>query len=177
MWTCFPRPHPREHAYFPLIPSFRAHSTYTQIRFMYNHNLLQLAGRPAWLIFEGGRHVSPLPPFPHAFLTIISSRTYIDTILSTLPQECLHLETPVRALRSAHGGGVELTTASGRTEHFDHAVLAVHTDTALRILEAGGGATPDERDILGRVTWKKNESVLHSDAKVGLCSPLWPEPR
>ncbi|OJT09895.1 hypothetical protein TRAPUB_13638 [Trametes pubescens] len=130
----------------------------TLIQFMYNHHLLQITGKPSWLTLRGG------------------SRTYVQKILSKLPASQLHLSTPIRAAKSipisingAVSGQphqVELTTASGETQTFDHVILACHTDTTVCILEAGGGTTPEEARILGAFGWNKNEAVLHCDERL-----------
>lgn len=66
------------------------------------------------------------------------------------------------------GSPVVLTTADGKTETFDHVILACHSDTALGILRAGdSGATQDEERLLGAFKWNRNEAVLHSDTRVG----------
>lgn len=104
------------------------------------------------------------------------SRTYVKKILSKLPASQLHLSTPIRAAKSIpisiNGAGsgqthqVELTTASGETQTFDHVILACHTDTTVGILEVGGGTTPEEARILGAFGWNRNEAVLHCDERV-----------
>lgn len=93
------------------------------------------------------------------------SKKYIDSILSKLPAEQLHLSTSVQAVSSGEGKAT-LVTATGQHETFDHIIIACHTDEALRILDAGGGATPEEREILGVYRWSKNDVWLHSDVRV-----------
>ena len=65
-----------------------------------------------------------------------------------------------------------LETATGERETFDHIIFACHSDDTLRILDAGGGATPEERETLGAFCWSRNEVWLHSDESVGVDSPL-----
>ena len=65
-----------------------------------------------------------------------------------------------------------LVTAAGTHEEFDHIIFACHTDDALRILDAGSGATPEERDILGAFRWAKNDVWLHSDESVSVILPF-----
>jgi predicted NAD/FAD-binding protein len=118
-----------------------------QIQFLNNHHLLQITGKPSWLTLEGG------------------SRVYVNQILSKLPAAQLHLSSPVKAVSTA--SKVQLTLSSGVKESYDHVIFACHSDTALSILQAGeGGATQDEKDILGMFQWNQNEAVLHSDDKV-----------
>jgi predicted NAD/FAD-binding protein len=59
-------------------------------------------------------------------------------------------------------GGVRVDSNAG-DEHFDHAVLACHSDQALTLLK---DARETERDILGAITWQANDTVLHTDASV-----------
>jgi predicted NAD/FAD-binding protein len=48
-----------------------------------------------------------------------------------------------------------LETAVGKRETFDHIIFACHSDDALRILDAGSGATPGEREVLSSFRWSK----------------------
>ncbi|KAH9980028.1 hypothetical protein BGW80DRAFT_1272690 [Lactifluus volemus] len=116
----------------------------TLIRFLYNHHLLQITGKPSWLTIKGG------------------SKKYVNSILAKLPAEQLHLSTPVQAVSST-GGGLILETTAGARHKFDHVIFACHSDDALRILEAGSAATPEEREALSAFRWNRNEVWLHSD--------------
>ena len=98
------------------------------------------------------------------------SKKYVDSILSRLPAKQLHLSTPVQAVSSGKTNAT-LVTATGKRETFDHIIFACHTDDALRILDAGSGATPEERDILGEFRWSKHDVWLHSDESVGVIFP------
>ena len=93
------------------------------------------------------------------------SKKYVESILSQLPSAQLHLSTPVHAVLSGEGN-VILETATGKRETFDHIIFACHSDDALRILDAGSGATPAEREVLGAFRWSRNEVWLHSDEDV-----------
>jgi predicted NAD/FAD-binding protein len=84
-----------------------------------------------------------------------------------LPAKQLHLSTPVHAVSSGDGKSI-LVTATGQRETFDHIIFACHADDALRILDAGSGATPEEREILGAFRWNRNDVWLHSDENVGV---------
>lgn len=115
-------------------------------RFLFNHNLLHTGGdTPDWLTFSR------------------SSNTYIKEALAHLPSNQLHLATSVQAVRTLDSGRVQLTTSSGAIEEFDHIVIATHSDATLRMLEAGGRVTSEERAILGSVKWNTNRVVLHYD--------------
>src|SRR5260221_4910096 len=109
------------------------------------------------------------PPHSYSFFSPFRSKKYVDSILAKLPAEQLHLSTPVQAASSGEGKAT-LVTATGKREPFDHIIFACHTDDALRILDAGGGATPEEREILGVYRWSKNDVWLHSDVSVSVDS-------
>ncbi|ELU37906.1 amine oxidase [Rhizoctonia solani AG-1 IA] len=117
----------------------------TLIRFMHNHHLLQIIGKPKWLTIPGGSH------------------KYVNRILDKLPKPQLHLSTPVQSISTSPGSSkVQIKLPSG-TEEFDHVILATHSDTSLRILRQGTGVTADEEKILESFLWSKNRAVLHSD--------------
>ncbi|KAF8968900.1 amine oxidase [Flammula alnicola] len=124
----------------------------TLIQFMYNHNLLQITGKPSWLTIYGGSH------------------KYVSKILSKLPQENLHLSTGIKSVKSlAPEDGrkpqVLLTTEHGDEIKYDHVILACHSDTTLEILRAGG-IKDEEKRILSEFDWSRNEVVLHSDERL-----------
>ena len=112
------------------------------IRFMRNHRMLQVHGRPQWRTVTGG-----------------SSR-YIDLMRKNWKvQE--RLETPVlRILRT--DDDVRLVTDDGE-ERFDHVVLACHSNQALALL---GDASETETSILGAIPYQDNDVVLHTDARL-----------
>lgn len=112
------------------------------VRFMRNHNMLQVNGRPQWRTVTGG-----------------SSR-YIDMMRRTWKVE-ERLETPVlRILRTDED--VRLVTDDGE-ERFDQVVLACHSDQALAML---GDASEMETSILGAIPYQNNDAVLHTDARL-----------
>ncbi|KAJ7364847.1 FAD/NAD(P)-binding domain-containing protein [Mycena albidolilacea] len=118
----------------------------TLIQFLSNHHLLQITGKPSWLTLEGG------------------SRVYVNKILSKLPASQLHLSTPVKSVSTTVGTStVQLTTAGGATETYDHVIFACHSDTVLSILQSGEGMTAEEHETLSMFQWNHNEAVLHSD--------------
>jgi hypothetical protein len=110
------------------------------VRFMANHNMLQLTGRPAWRVVCGG------------------SASYVRALRARWRvQE--RLACPVLSVRrDPHG--VTVTSAAG-TERFEQLVLACHSDQALGLL---ADATDAERAVLGAIGYQKNEVVLHTDA-------------
>ena len=120
----------------------------TLIRFMHNHHLLQIAGKPKWLTIPGGSH------------------KYVKRIVSSLPPSNLHLSTPVQAISTTPGSSkVTIQLASG-SEQFDHVILATHSDTSLNMLRRGEGLTKSEEAILGSFGWSKNRAVLHTDVEL-----------
>lgn len=111
-------------------------------RFMANHGMLQVEGRPQWLTVRGG------------------SRAYVDALLAQLKAR-VHLRTPVAGIER-HEERVELVLSGGMRRAFDHVVLASHADQSLALLER---PTPDERAVLGALRYQANEAVLHTDAR------------
>ncbi|KAG8712837.1 hypothetical protein FRC08_014025 [Ceratobasidium sp. 394] len=117
----------------------------TLIRFMYNHHLLQITGKPKWLTIPGGSH------------------RYVNRVLSKLPANQLHLATPVQAISTSPNSSKVTIQLPGGIEEFDHVILATHSDTSLEILRRGSGVTSEEEAILGSFQWNKNRTVLHAD--------------
>ena len=103
----------------------------------------------------------------------------MDTILSALPPNALRLSSPVHSVRTLDSGKVLLTTVNGKSEEYDHVIMACHADASLAILRAGGGVTAEEERILGGFQWNKNVAVIHSDTKVAFWGeelpPQWPD--
>jgi predicted NAD/FAD-binding protein len=98
----------------------------------------------------------------------VGSKTYVETILSALPPNALRLSSPVQSVQTLESGKVLLTTANGRSEVYDHIIMACHADASLAILRAGGGVTREEESILGGFQWNKNVAVIHSDPKASV---------
>ena len=112
------------------------------VRFMDNHRMLQVDGRPEWRVVGGG------------------SSSYIERITATWSAQA-RLRTPVlRVHRERERVAIE--THAG-TEHFDQVVLACHSDQALALLADPSAA---EQDILGAITYQPNDTVLHTDARM-----------
>lgn len=112
------------------------------VRFMENHHMLQLSGRPTWEVLRGG------------------SRSYVEAMQAKWRVD-VRLRTPVRRIvRDAQG--VTLYSSDG-DERFDHTVLACHSDQALALLADPSAA---ERHILGTITYQSNDTVLHTDASL-----------
>ena len=111
-------------------------------RFMHNHGLLELAGRPQWRTIAGG------------------SGTYVDALVAPF-RDRIRLSSPVQKIVSrGETHTVEVLTECG-PESFDRVVVASHSDQALRLL---GDATPAEREVLGAIGYQRNTATLHTDA-------------
>jgi len=112
------------------------------VRFMANHHMLQLAGRPPWRVVDGG------------------SRRYVDALRARWDVQ-VRLRAPVRGIaRDERGVTLRL---DGGIERFDQVVLACHSDQALALLDDASDA---ERDLLGAIAYQPNETVLHTDARL-----------
>lgn len=114
----------------------------TLARFLANHGLLSVGDQPQWRTVVGG-----------------SSR-YVEALTAPFADR-IRLHSPVdKVVR--HADGVEVHTADGQLEEYDHVVLATHSDQALEVL---ADATPDERDILGAIGYQPNTVTLHTDSR------------
>ena len=112
----------------------------TFLRFMDNHGLLHITGKPDWLSVKGG------------------SRTYVRKALDTLSGE-VHAAEPVERVRRV-ATGVEVHTAR-RTARYDAVIMATHAPDSLRLL--GEDALPEEASVLGAVTYQPSQVTLHTD--------------
>ncbi|KAK0706710.1 FAD/NAD(P)-binding domain-containing protein [Lasiosphaeria miniovina] len=116
----------------------------TLIRFLWNHHLLStVAARPPWLTISEG------------------SKAYIDVVMKGFPPNHLFLNTRVRSVTNEDDGRVRLHLDGGRSEVFDHVILATHGDQAYSIIRES--ATDEERDIMSSFHTSENSAVLHSD--------------
>jgi uncharacterized protein len=113
------------------------------VRFLHNHGMLAVNGRPVWRTVRGG------------------SRQYVERLVAPFRRR-LRLGTPVERLRRLPGG-VVIKPRGHEAEHFDAAFLACHSDQALALL-----ADPDaaEREVLAAIPYQRNEAVLHTDARL-----------
>ena len=111
------------------------------LRFFANHGLLTLRDRPAWRTVAGG------------------SRRYVDALLAAFPGE-VRLGVDLGGLRRTETG-VELAI-DGERARFDRVALAVHSDQALAL---HAEPTAAERQVLGAIGYRANETVLHDDPR------------
>jgi uncharacterized protein len=112
------------------------------VQFMANHQMLQVNDRPQWRVVQGG------------------SSNYVQALRA---RWSVHerLNCAVRAIRR-HAASAAVESAAG-VEHFDHVVLACHSDQALALLT---DADEREQAILGAMPYQPNDTVLHTDASV-----------
>jgi hypothetical protein len=110
------------------------------VRFLANHHMLQLTGRPMWQVIRGG------------------SRRYVDALRARW-KVAVRLATPVVAVRRA-ATGVDVQVR-GQCERYDQVVLACHSDQALALL---ADASDTEQDVLGAIAYQSNDAMLHTDA-------------
>ena len=113
------------------------------IEFYRNHGLLSLRDRPTWRVIDGG------------------SQTYVRRMLETLGPR-VRCNAPVRSI-ARRASSVEVRVAGHAPQTFDHAVLACHSDQALRMLT---DASPVEQDVLSAFPYGRNEAVLHTDQRL-----------
>jgi predicted NAD/FAD-binding protein len=133
MAACIWSCRPEQMLAFPLL---------TFVRFCANHGLLQVNDRPQWRTVKGG------------------SRVYVEKMLAGIPRH--RIACPVHSVTRNEAGGarsVRLASEFG-IEHFDHVVLACHSDQALALL---GDARSDERSVLSAIGYQPNKAVLHTD--------------
>jgi predicted NAD/FAD-binding protein len=102
-----------------------------------------MSSRPQWLTLKDG------------------AQSYIDAIMKGFPPNHLFLNTPVRHVTNDEDGRARLHFENGKSEAFDHVVLATHGDEAYSIIKPS--ATDQERAILSQFHTSQNEAVLHSD--------------
>ena len=117
----------------------------TLLRFFHNHGFLGLHTQHPWLTVDGG------------------AKQYVDKLLTPLrTQNRVRLNAKVTAVRRT-ADAVSVTTADGRTEHFDYVILAAHADQSLALL-ADADAT--EHRLLGAFRYQPNLAIVHTDDSV-----------
>jgi len=112
------------------------------IAFFRNHRLLQY-DRPVWRTVKGG------------------SRRYVEKLTSAFRDQ-LRLGCAVTGIeRNPHG--VVVHDSHGRSDSYDHVVIAAHSDQALAMLS---DADERERAILGAIGYAPNTVYLHRDTRL-----------
>jgi predicted NAD/FAD-binding protein len=112
----------------------------TFVRFFKNHGFLNIINPFQWLVIKDG------------------SRSYVEKLIATYSDK-VRLSCPVKKM-ARKDDCVELNLPSGKTERFDHVVLATHSDQALTLLS---DASQAEREILSAIPYQENLAVLHTD--------------
>jgi uncharacterized protein len=123
-----------------LMPGFPARFF---VRFLHNHGMLAVDGRPLWRVVRGG------------------SMRYVER-LTTAWRARIRTGCAVERIRRLRDG-VWVHARSRSAERFDHVFLACHADQALRILD---DPSREEREILGALPYQRNQAVLHTDTSL-----------
>jgi len=113
------------------------------VRFLHNHGMLTVNGRPVWRTVRGG------------------AARYVERLTAPF-RERIRLDTPVEWMRRLPGGVIVKARALEATR-YDAAFLACHSDQALALLADPSGA---EREVLGAIPYQRNEAVLHTDTRL-----------
>ncbi len=113
------------------------------VRFLHNHGMLTVDDRPVWRTVVGG------------------SARYVERLTAPFADR-IRLATPVESVRRLPGG-VLVKPRGHEAQRFDAVFIACHSDEALALL-----ADPDaaEREVLGAIPYRRNEAVLHTDARL-----------
>jgi uncharacterized protein len=110
--------------------------------FLDHHGMLSVFGSPTWWTVTGG------------------SAQYVYAIASRLHEVCVG--KPVHSLQRLPDG-VLVRAGATAPQFFDAAVVAVHPDQALRLLDP---PSPAERAVLGAIPYSTNRAQLHTDESV-----------
>lgn len=89
------------------------------------------------------------------------SQAYIDAVMKGFPPNHLFLKTPVQSVTNESDGRVRLHLFNGKSEVYDHVILATHGDQAYEIVKTEASA--QEKAILSNFKTSQNVAVLHSD--------------
>ncbi|WAJ45918.1 FAD-dependent oxidoreductase [Mycobacterium sp. Aquia_216] len=110
--------------------------------FLDHHGMLSVFGSPTWRTVTGG------------------SAQYVQAVAARLAE--VSTGTPVNSLRRVPGG-VRVQAGANAPRFFDAAVVAVHPDQALLLLDE---PNPWERAVLGAIPYSTNRAQLHTDESV-----------
>jgi len=115
------------------------------IRFFYNHGLLQVQNRPNWWVIKGG------------------SKQYVNKMIVGFKDK-IRLSHPISKIRRVNGK-IEITADNNPKikDIFDAVVIATHSNQALDLLS---DSTDLELDILSKISYQKNEALLHTDTSI-----------
>lgn len=112
------------------------------VAFFNNHRLLHY-DRPVWRTVKGG------------------SRNYVEKLTSAFADR-IRLGCAVTSVQRTPQG-VLVTDSRGRSDAFDHVVIAAHSDQALAMLS---DADNRERAVLGAIDYAPNMIYLHRDVRL-----------
>lgn len=112
------------------------------VAFFTNHRLLQY-DRPVWRSIKGGSHV------------------YVDRLTASF-RDRIRLGCAVTSIRRT-GNGVIVEDSHGRSDTYDHVVIASHSDQALAMLS---DADANESGVLGDIRYAPNTVYLHRDPRL-----------
>lgn len=110
------------------------------VRFYQNHGLFKLHRRPPWETVDGGSHV------------------YVERLTRPFANR-VRLDTAVVSVQRTENGPI-VTDSKGRSERYDHVVMATHADQTLAMLS---DPSVSERELLGAFRYSRNFAVLHRD--------------
>ncbi len=113
------------------------------VRFFANHGLLSTSGQPQWYTVTGGAQ-EYVKRLTHSFSHRLSPQSGAKSVTRT-------------------ADGVRVTDTNGRTEIYDHLVMACHADEAFSLLT---DPSADEATILPAFRYQQNRAVLHRDTSV-----------
>ncbi len=113
------------------------------VGFFDNHGMLEPWRAPGWRYVVGG------------------SRTYVEALTAPF-RDRIRTSTAVASIGRTPAG-VEVELDDGSREWFDEAVVACHSDQALRML---ADPSIEEAEILSAIPYQENEVVLHTDASL-----------
>lgn len=117
----------------------RAYPAAAFIRFFDNHGLLKVDDRPTWRTVDGG------------------SRAYVQRLTASYKDK-IRMVGAAAIKRSANA--VTVIGEDGGAEHYDHVVIATHSDQAYALLH---DRDPLESSHLGGWRYTQNKAVLHRD--------------
>lgn len=112
------------------------------VAFFSNHRLLQY-DRPVWRSIKGG------------------SQVYVDKLTASFRDRVRFGCAVTSIARTAHG--VVVKDSFGRSDSYDHVVIASHSDQALAMLSDADDA---ERGVLGDIRYAPNTVYLHRDPRL-----------
>lgn len=110
------------------------------IQFCLNHSLLQVEGRPKWRTVAGG------------------SKVYVAKMIEKIQKA--HLNEPVVSVIRATNNSKITVTTSQREEIYDKVIFACHSDQILKIFKS---INDEEKSLLSKVRYQKNQAYLHWD--------------